>query len=350
MNRHRLGVAVMPLENRRQVLLGVGEAADRLGYAALLQPETWAWDATILLAELAGRTRRLGLATGILGTWGRSAGTLAMTAASLHALSGGRFVLGLGASTAPLTEGLHDVPFAAPLGRLRTTVGQVRALLRGERIPLATATGARPLRLNVPPVPELPIYLAAAADASVRLAGQLADGWMPFLYPRDRLPDGIALLAEGAARAGADGPRAVWATVPTVVAGDPARAREGAAWFVAFYLTTMGPLYRQALVRQGFGPAVEAVLAANSPRFAGAVPAEAEVLLDQLTVFGPPAEARQRLARWHQAGADLVAVFLRPNLPPDEIAATLEAFAPMLESASADPAPDPRGARPRETP
>jgi alkanesulfonate monooxygenase SsuD/methylene tetrahydromethanopterin reductase-like flavin-dependent oxidoreductase (luciferase family) len=334
MSRPRIGVAVMPLENRRDALVGVARQADLLGYDVFLQSETWAHDTTVLLAEMAMRTERITLASGILGVWNRSAGTLAMAASTLAALSGGRFVLGLGASTPTLTEGLHDVPFAAPLGRLRRTVTQVRALLKGERIPLAVTTTARALKLNVPPAPDVPIFVAALADASVRLAGELADGWLPFLYPRDRLADGIARLREGAARAGDPARRlAVWPTVPAVVAETSARARAGAAWFVAFYLTTMGPLYRQSLVRQGFGREVEAVLAANAPNFAGAVPPEADALLEQLTVYGTPAEARARLARWHAAGADVPVVFLQPNLSTDEIDYALRAFTPMLESA-----------------
>lgn len=325
----------MPLEIRREALIGVATAADRLGYDGFFLPETWAHDVTVLLAEAAVRTERIGLGTGILGIWGRSPGTLAMAASTLASLSGGRFVLGLGASTAQLTEGLHDVPFAAPIERMRRTVTQVRALLRGDRIPLAVATGARPLRLNLAPAAELPIFLAALTDASVRLAGELADGWLPFIYPRSCLAQGRALLREGAARAGDAGRRvAVYPTVPTVVADDLAKAREGAAWFVSFYLTTMGPLYRQSLVRQGFGEQVDAVIAANAPRFTGTVPREAETLLEELTVFGTPAEARARLERWYAAGADMPVVFLRPNLSTEEVDSTLRAFAPMLESRS----------------
>src|SRR6185436_3511578 len=102
---------------------------------------------------------------------------------TLHAMSGGRFVLGLCASTPQLAEGLHDTKFEAPVGRMRRIVTQTRALLRGERIPLAVTTGARALKLNVPPAPELPIYLAALGDASTRLTGELGDAWIPFLYP-----------------------------------------------------------------------------------------------------------------------------------------------------------------------
>src|SRR5207245_11422355 len=113
------------------------------------------------MAEAAFRTQRLMLGTGILGVWGRSAGTLAMGAASLAEASAGRFVLGLGASTAQLTEGLHDVPFVAPLARMRRTVMQVRAVLRGERVPLGVATRARPRRLNPAPRADVSLFLAA---------------------------------------------------------------------------------------------------------------------------------------------------------------------------------------------
>ncbi|PYM95266.1 MAG: LLM class flavin-dependent oxidoreductase [Candidatus Rokuibacteriota bacterium] len=329
----RIGVSVMPLDNRRDALVGVAATADRLGFDGFFLPETWAHDVTVLLAEAAVRTERIALGTGILGVWGRSAGTLAMAASTLASVSGGRFVLGLGASTPQLTEGLHDVPYASPIARMRRTMTQVRALLRGERIPLATATGARALKLNVTPAPELPIFLAALTDESVRLAGELADGWLPFLYPRRCLSEGQALLREGAARTGdAERRIAIYPTVPTVVAEDSAQARAGAAWFVAFYLTTMGPLYRRSLERQGFGKEIEAVVAANTPRFAAAVPPEAEALLQELTVYGAPGEVGPQLARWHAAGADMPMVFLRPNLSREEIELTLSAFVPMLES------------------
>jgi alkanesulfonate monooxygenase SsuD/methylene tetrahydromethanopterin reductase-like flavin-dependent oxidoreductase (luciferase family) len=319
----------MPLENRRDVLLSLATAADRLGYDGYFLPETWAYDTTVLLAEAAVKTERITLGTGILSVWNRSAATIAMAAATLASVSGGRFVLGLGASTPQLTEGLHDLPYTAPVPRMRRTLEQVRALLRGERIPLAVTSSARPLKLNVPAVPDLPIYLAALGDASVRLTGELADGWTPFIYPRRCLADGVERLREGAARGGRPERLPIVApSVPAVVSDDPAKAREGAAWFVAFYLASMGTLYRQSLARQGFGKAVEAVLAANTPKFAGLVPPDAEELLEELTVFGTPVEARRRLAGWHEAGAALPILLLRPNLSAEEMEYTLNALRP----------------------
>ncbi len=92
----------------------------------------------------------------------------------------------------------------------------------------------------------------------------------------------------------------------------------------------MGALYRQSLVRRGFAKEAEAVLAANTPRFTGEVPEAAESLLEELTVFGTPAQARARLACWHAAGADLPVLLLRPQQTAAEIALTLDAFRPML--------------------
>ena len=323
-------VSVMPLENRREQFLTLATLGERLGYDALLLPETWAYDVTIVLAEAAVKTERIRVGSAILGVWNRSAATLAMGAATLASLSAGRFILGLGASTPQLVEGLHDVPFGAPLARMRQVVSQVRALLRGERVPLAVAKEARALRLNVPPA-EVPICLAAIGDASVRLAGEVADGWMPFLYPVRVLGQGLERLREGAARTNRPAP-AVYPMIPASVDDDAAKARAGAAWLVSFYLTSMGTFYRDTLIRFGFDKEVHAVLTANAPTFAGAVPPEAEVLLDELIVYGTPAEARRRLARWYEAGAAMPGLMFRPNLTAEETRRSLEAFVPMLES------------------
>jgi len=132
----------------------------------------------------------------------------------------------------------------------------------------------------VAPAPDLPIYVAALGDAMTRLAGELADAWAPFLYPWAELATGVERLREGATRGGHPHrlPE-IHPTVPAVVAESAAKAREGAAWFVAFYVTTMG--------------------------FTG------------VTRPAPPSPV----------------LLLRPNLTQDERARTLDAFRPMLASA-----------------
>ena len=86
--RLRIGLSVMPLETRREALIGLATEGDRLGYDGFFLPETWAYDITVLLAEAATRTTRITLGTGILGIWNRSAATIAMAAATLHAMVG----------------------------------------------------------------------------------------------------------------------------------------------------------------------------------------------------------------------------------------------------------------------
>ena len=108
-----LGVGLTPLETRREVVLHVASRAEQLGYAAIYLAEGWGHDAAVLLAEVAVRTSRIRIGSGVLNVWGRSPATIAMLATSLHEVSAGRFVLGLGAGSPRLAEGLHDVAFDA---------------------------------------------------------------------------------------------------------------------------------------------------------------------------------------------------------------------------------------------
>jgi alkanesulfonate monooxygenase SsuD/methylene tetrahydromethanopterin reductase-like flavin-dependent oxidoreductase (luciferase family) len=103
-----LAVGVTPMENRRDVIMRVATLAEDLGYSGFFLAEGWGYDAGVLLAEIAVRTGRIRLGTGVLNTWGRTAAGIAMLAASLADLSQGRFILGLGAGSPALAEGFHD--------------------------------------------------------------------------------------------------------------------------------------------------------------------------------------------------------------------------------------------------
>ena len=187
-----------------------------------------------------------------------------MAAASLQRASGGRFVLGLGASSPPLVEGLHGLAWERPIDRLRATLVAVRALLAGGRVPLER-DDVRPLRLGVPVEPPVPIVLAALAPASVRLAGELADEWLPFLWARSRIEEGRALLAEGEASAEEPVATRVGMSVPLAIAENEETARMIAAGWLLAYLTRMGPLYPRMLRDQfGFAREVDALLEANA--------------------------------------------------------------------------------------
>jgi alkanesulfonate monooxygenase SsuD/methylene tetrahydromethanopterin reductase-like flavin-dependent oxidoreductase (luciferase family) len=253
-----------------------------------------------------------------------------MTAATLHQVCAGRYVLGLGASTKALAEGFHDTPFERPAAKLRDAVTKVRALLAGQPAQLGHATAARPLRLGQPPAPEVPIWVAALGQHTTRVAAELGDGWIPALVARDRLPAWAAQLGRLRETAA---PRARPLTVaagPITAAGEDARtARDVVATCTAWYLSAMGEVYARSMSGQGYAAQVQAIIAANprpSPR-RGTVPAEAQVVLDQLAAYGTGDQVREQLQPWDRA-ADIVTILLPPGMPWPSIEATLRAAAP----------------------
>jgi alkanesulfonate monooxygenase SsuD/methylene tetrahydromethanopterin reductase-like flavin-dependent oxidoreductase (luciferase family) len=330
MSTRRRGVALTPMETRQDIVLGTAQLADELGYEAFALPEGWGLDATLLLTEAASRTRRIKLVAGVLSIWGRTPGTLAMTAATLHRLSGGRFVLGLGPSTSTLVEGFHDVRFAHPAAKLREVTTKTRALLAGERALLDGGSEVRPLRLGQPAAPDVPIWLAAMGDRTTRVAAELADGWFPFLVARDQAADrALALRTDRAAAGLRSQPLTVVAGPVAVAADDAAAARRISASCIAWYLSAMGDVYARFVTEQGYGGAVQAILEANPHRRpdGGVVPAEAQVVLDQFTAHGTPSQVRDQLASWDDA-VDLAMIGLPPGLPWTTIEATLRAAGP----------------------
>ena len=332
----RVGIGFTPFETRVDVLVRLAVRADAAGVEAVGVAEGWSNDALIVLAEVAQRTSRIGVGTSVLSVWGRSAATLAMGAAGLQRCSGGRFVLGLGAGSPPLSEGFHGVTWERPVERLRTTVTAVRALLAGERLPVPAA-GARALRLGVVPEDPVPVELAALSPASVRLAGELADGWTPFLWARSRLSDGIALVREGEAR-GDRGPTQILPGVPVALAADPAAARQVAAWWLATYATRMGPLYPRMLgERFGMGVGVRAVVDAAQEGTPD-LPAAAEDLAQEVTLLGTYDEAEDVIGAWVAAGADRVNLVMPPGRPEEELAAIVD-VAGRLAAATASAGP-----------
>ena len=325
-----VGVGVTPFHTDAEATIRLAAAAEELGYARFGTAEGWTHDAVVLLTQIAGATSRIGLATTVLPVWSRSPAAIAMAAASLQRASGGRFGLGLGASSPPLVEGLHGLTWHDPVGQMRKTVVAVKALLAGARLPLERE-GVRPLRLGAAPEPPVPILLAALAPASVRLAGELADHWLPFLWARSRLPDGRALLAEGEAAAEDATSTIVSASVPLALGEDEETARQIAAGWLLAYLTRMGPLYPRML-RDHFGYAaeVDALLDANAGNGPLRLPAAAERLARDVTLMGTYDDAPGVIRLWLEAGADTVDITLPLGLPEEQLREMLEAARPSV--------------------
>jgi alkanesulfonate monooxygenase SsuD/methylene tetrahydromethanopterin reductase-like flavin-dependent oxidoreductase (luciferase family) len=336
----RRGVALTPMETRRDVIVRMAVLADELGYEIFAVPEGWGLDSTPVLTEIALRTARIHLASSVLSVWGRTPATLAMTAATLHQVCGGRYVLGLGASTQALAEGFHDSAFEHPAAKLRDAVTRVRALLAGQPAQLGHVPAARPLRLGQPPAPDLPIWVAALGHHTTRVAAELGDGWIPALVARDRLPGWAAELNQLRAAAAPHARPLTVATGPITAADENAgAARDIAAACTAWYLGAMGQVYARSLSGQGYATEVQAIIAANprpSPR-AATIPPSAQVVLDQLAAYGTCDQVREQLQPWDRA-ADIVTILLPPGLPWPSIEATLHAAAPNARPARAQQA------------
>jgi alkanesulfonate monooxygenase SsuD/methylene tetrahydromethanopterin reductase-like flavin-dependent oxidoreductase (luciferase family) len=316
-----------PFETRTDVILRLAAQAEQLGLDRVDVAEGWTHDSMTLLAELALRTSDIAIGTSVISVWGRTPGTIALGAAGLQRISGGRFSLGLGAGSPPLAEGFHGVAWDRPLTRLRRTLTSVRALLSGDRLP-DPAEGARPLRLGVVPEMPVPIMLAALSPGSIRLAGELADGWTPFLWARSRVDDGRALLEEGQARAETAAHTRVSVSVPVALGPDEESARRLAAWWLSTYVTRMGPLYPRMLgerfgMAAGVNALVEAAQASREPE----LPAVAEELARDVTLMGTYEEAGEAIAGWFAAGADSVELVLPPGRPEEELAEILKVAA-----------------------
>jgi alkanesulfonate monooxygenase SsuD/methylene tetrahydromethanopterin reductase-like flavin-dependent oxidoreductase (luciferase family) len=322
-----LGVAFTPFETRADGIVRLGVRADDAGLARVSVAEGWTHDAFVLLTELALRTSRIGLGSGVVSVWGRTPATIAMAAAGLQRCSHGRFSLGIGAGSPPLTEGLHGIEWSGPATRLRETVTATRALLAGDRLP-NPAAGARPLRAASPPEPPVPLVLAALTPGSIRLAGELADEWAPFLWARSRVADGRVLLEEGQARAATATHTRISVCLPVALGPDEATARRLAAWWLATYATRMGPIYPRMLgERFGMRRALEAVIDAAKDEPEPELPAAAEELAREVTLMATYDEAAAAIDAWFATGVDSVQLVLPPGRPEAELAQIIDVAA-----------------------
>ena len=195
----------------REDQLAIVQEAERLGYDSVWTAEAYGSDAATILGWIAGQTTKIRLGSAIFQMPGRSPAMTAMTAATLDQLSDGRMILGIGSSGPQVAEGWHGQRFGRQIQRTREYVAVVRQALSRERLefhgetlelPLPDGPG-KALKLTIAPVQEsIPIYLAAIGPNNTRLAGEIADGWIPTLFSPEHVAEFRPLLEEGAARRG----------------------------------------------------------------------------------------------------------------------------------------------------
>lgn len=326
--------------------LALVQEAERLGFAVVWAAEAYGSDAATVLAWVAAQTRRIDVGSAVFQIPGRTPALTAMTAATLDALSGGRFRLGLGVSGPQVSEAWHGVRFDPPLARTREYVQVVRTALRREPVvhagthyPLPLPGGAgRPLRLTVHPVrPAIPLYLAAVGPRSLELAGEIADGWLAAFLAPEHAADPLTRLAAGRARAGdAGGGFDIAATVSLAVDDDAAAAADMVRDSAALYLGGMGSrsrnFYADLATRMGYGAGAAAVqeryLAGDRAGAAAAVP---ERFLAETALIGPPGRIRDRLQAYAQVGVGTLSV--NPTGPAPARLAALRILAAALDDA-----------------
>ena len=291
--------------------------AERVGVDYAWSAEGWSQDAVTSLAYLAGQTERIILGTGIMQISARAPAMMAMTALSLHDLSRGRFVLGLGTSGPQVVEGLQGVPFHAPLTRLKETVDIIRMAFRGEKLryegkfhtlPQPGGEG-KALRLDHKPV-DIPIFLATLAPKALEYTGAMADGWLGTSFSPECPEAHLAYIRKGAEAAGRKLSDISLHTGCVVVLGDNVEELiDMRKPSVAFSMGAMGSatanFYNAAFQRAGFEDDAKAIqqlwIDGKRKEAAERVP---DAMVTQFGAVGTPDMIRKRFQKYKDVGID----------------------------------------------
>ena len=306
----QIGFAGSPSE-RADIIKRV-QIAEDLGVESAWVAEAWGRDAFSMLTHLAVTTKKIQLGTAIVNVFSRTPAVLAMTFGTLDELSGGRAIIGLGSSGANVVEHWHGVPFEKPATRLREYIEIIDMIMRQEKLNYGGKVFKleRGFTMQFPTVREhIPTYIASITPKSMEQTGEIADGWIPIYWPKDKIASGIDTLLVGAKKAGKT--RADLTVAPAIVmqitnAGSEEKIRDAARGPIAFYVGRMGSYYYEMLERHGFEEEVAKIKegwAARDPKAAAA--GVSDRMLDQTAVVGPIERCKEELDERRSFGVDL---------------------------------------------
>jgi F420-dependent oxidoreductase-like protein len=301
---------------------------EEAGVGYLWSGEAYTADAVSTLGFLAAVSRTAQIGSSILPLYTRTPSLLAMTAVGLDKLSGGRFILGIGASGPQVIEGFHGVPYDAPVGRTREIIEICRSVWRRDRlehsgahyqIPVAEGQGTglgKPLKLIDHPLRErIPVYVASLGPKNVEMTAAIAEGWLPLHYWPDRASRVWgSSLAAGLARREDDLPALeIVAGGPLAIGDDVEHLRELARPMLALYFGGMGArgrnFYNDVLKRYGYEKEAEqiqdAYLSGDKKAAAAMVPAE---LVAGISLVGDEGFVRDRIAAYRESGVTILNV------------------------------------------
>ncbi len=298
---------------------------ERAGLDTAWVAEAWGFDAVSFMGYLAATTERVEIASGILPIFTRTPALLAMTAAGVDALSGGRAMLGLGASGPQVIEGWHGVPYDAPLTRTREIVEICRRIWKREervefngekyQLPLPKGQGTglgKALKMITHPVrDDIPITIAALTPKSVEMTAEIADGWLPILFhpTKSRERWGAALAAGAAKRDSARAPLRIFAGGPVAFGEGIEDLRNRARPMMALYVGGMGArgknFYNELFASYGYEKEAAEIqdlyLSGKKQEAAAAIP---NSFLDETSLIGPEGYVRDRLTELKEAGVN----------------------------------------------
>lgn len=299
---------------------------ERAGLDIIWISEAYGVDAVSRLGYLAALTDGLLVGSGILPIYSRTPALLAQTAAGLDYVSGGRFILGLGASGPQVVEGWHGVKYDRPLQRTREIVDICRCIWRRDvlrheglayTLPLPPEAGTglgKALKIIGEPVRrEIPIFLASLTSRSVEVAAEIADGWMPIFFAPEQAGAvwGQSLARGLAKRDPSLGPLDIVAGGLVAIGDGLEHLRDLERAHLALYLGGMGArganFYNDLACRYGFEPEARLVqdlyLAGDKQAAAAAIP---EALLEGTSLIGPESYVKERIAAYKQAGVTIL--------------------------------------------
>jgi 5,10-methylenetetrahydromethanopterin reductase len=289
---------------------GVSLEAERNGFDGLWFGETTIRDASIFASVAACMTKTIQLGTSIVNVFTRAPGQLAMMGATINELSGGRFTLGLGVSSATIVEGWHGQRFYEPVQRLEETVKLLREYYGGQRFShegrFFSPTNAR---LRIKPVPK--IALAALNDRMIRKASRWADRVILNLYPTERIAHALELMGTTQPTSGGDLRPALSVMLYAYVLGDGEKGLEAARDLVAFYASA--PAYSALFSSIGFAAEANAMMKAWKAKDKESVKRTVtRQMIDEVMVLGSIRDLRERVKAYHEEGVDDVLISPSP--------------------------------------
>jgi F420-dependent oxidoreductase-like protein len=294
---------------------------EKAGLDTVWVAEAYGFDSPSLMGYLAAKTETVEIGSAILPIYSRTPALIAQTAAGLDAVSGGRAILGLGASGPQVIEGWHGVPYDKPLGRTREIIDICRRIWRREVItnegnytipvPAGQGTGlGKPLKILTRPVrSEIPIYIASLGDRNVQMTAEIANGWLPTLFIPEKADDvwGASLAAGKAKRDSSLGDLEIVAGGMLAIGDDVEGLRDASRPLIALYVGGMGAkgrnFYNDLARRYGYEAEAETIqelyLSGRKEEAAAAVPAEFAELMN---LVGPAGYVKERLQAFKEAG------------------------------------------------